>query len=253
MPAGWSWPRCSGSEVHDLPDIAVRNLIKIYKTGPTEVLALREVRLDVLSGEMITILGPSGCGKSTLLNMIAGLDRPNAGSITVDGQNIVQLGESELARYRRTGVGVVFQFFNLVPTLSARENIELPMRLQGTGPSARSKRTDELLRLVKMENRAVHRPEELSGGEQQRIAIAVALSNDPPLILADEPTGELDSKTGREVLEIFKMMKETQGKTLLIVTHDERIAKIADRTVRMMDGQVVDDRANVPASPAPSS
>ena len=236
-----------------MPDIAIRNLIKIYKTGPTEVLALREVRLDVRSGEMITILGPSGCGKSTLLNMIGGLDRPNAGSITVDGRNIVQLGESELARYRRTGVGVVFQFFNLVPTLSARENIELPMRLQGTGAGARNKRTDELLGLVKMEDRAVHRPEELSGGEQQRIAIAVALANDPPLILADEPTGELDSKTGREVLEIFKMMKEKQGKTLLIVTHDERIAKIADRTVRMMDGQVVDDRANAPASPAPSS
>ena len=232
-----------------MPDIAIRNLIKIYKTGPTEVLALREVRLDVSSGEMITILGPSGCGKSTLLNMIGGLDRPNAGSITVDGRNIVDLGESELAAYRRTGVGVVFQFFNLVPTLTARENIELPMRLHGTGSAVRNKRTDELLDLVNMSKRAVHRPEELSGGEQQRIAIAVALANDPPLILADEPTGELDSKTGREVLEIFKMMKEKQGKTLLIVTHDERIAKIADRTVRMMDGQVVDDRAN-PAAPA---
>ena len=236
-----------------MPDITIRNLIKIYKTGPTEVLALREVRLDVSSGEMITILGPSGCGKSTLLNMIGGLDRPNAGSIAVDGRNIVELGESELAAYRRTGVGVVFQFFNLVPTLSARENIELPMRLQGTGSSARNKRTDELLGLVNMAGRAVHRPDELSGGEQQRRAIAVALANDPPLILADEPTGELDSKTGREVLEIFKMMKEKQGKTLLIVTHDERIAKLSDRTVRMMDGQIVDDRLNERATPAPSS
>ena len=232
-----------------MPDITIRNLIKIYKTGRTEVLALRELRLDVLSGEMITILGPSGCGKSTLLNMIAGLDRPNAGSIVVDGHNIVELGESELARYRRTGVGVVFQFFNLVPTLTARENIELPMRLHGTGPSLRNRRTGELLELVKMAERAEHRPEELSGGEQQRIAIAVALANDPPLILADEPTGELDSKTGREVLEIFRTMKVKQGKTLLIVTHDERIAKLSDRTVRMMDGQIVDDRANA-ASPA---
>jgi len=227
-----------------MPDIAIRNLIKIYKTGRTEVLALRELRLDVRSGEMITILGPSGCGKSTLLNMIGGLDRPNAGSIVVDGQNIVALGESELARYRRTGVGVVFQFFNLVPTLTARENIELPMRLQGTGSAARDRRAGKLLELVNMTPRAEHRPEELSGGEQQRIAIAVALANDPPLILADEPTGELDSKTGREVLEIFKTMKEKQGKTLLIVTHDERIAKLSDRTVRMMDGQIVDDRAN---------
>jgi putative ABC transport system ATP-binding protein len=239
--------------VLDLPDIAIRNLIKIYKTGRTEVLALRELRLDVRSGEMITILGPSGCGKSTLLNMIGGLDRPNAGSIVVNGQNIVELGENELAVYRRTGVGVVFQFFNLVPTLSARENIELPMRLHGTGPAARNERTDVLLELVNMAKRAEHRPEELSGGEQQRIAIAVALANDPPLILADEPTGELDSKTGREVLEIFKMMRERQGKTLLIVTHDERIAKLSDRTVRMMDGQIADDRCNPPGPPAPSS
>jgi putative ABC transport system ATP-binding protein len=236
-----------------MPDISVRNLIKIYKTGHTEVRALREVQLDVASGEMITILGPSGCGKSTLLNMIAGLDRPNAGSITVGGQNIVQLGEPALARYRRTGVGVVFQFFNLVPTLSARENIELPMRLEGAGGARRRERTDELLRMVKMEERAPHLPDELSGGEQQRVAIAVALANDPPLILADEPTGELDSKTGREVLEVFRTMKEKQGKTLIIVTHDERIARMADRTVRMMDGQVVDDRANQAAPPAPSS
>ncbi len=173
--------------------------------------------------------------------MIAGLDRPNAGSIVVGGRNIVEMGEPELARYRRTGVGVVFQFFNLVPTLSARENVELPMRLEGTGGAARRKRTEELLALVKMEGRADHLPDELSGGEQQRIAIAVALANDPPLMLADEPTGELDSKTGREVLDIFQAMKSGKGKTLIIVTHDERIAKMADRTVRMMDGQVVEE------------
>ncbi|MBM4249455.1 MAG: ABC transporter ATP-binding protein [Euryarchaeota archaeon] len=234
-----------------MPDIAIRNLIKIYKTGRTEVLALRELRLDIRSGEMITILGPSGCGKSTLLNMIAGLDRPNAGSINIDGRNIVELGETALARYRRTGVGVVFQFFNLVPTLTARENIELPMRLEGTGGAVRRRRTGELLELVKMAERAEHLPDELSGGEQQRIAIAVALANDPPLILADEPTGELDSKTGREVLEIFKTMKEKRGKTLLIVTHDERIAKLSDRALRMIDGQMVDDRANSP-TPTPT-
>jgi putative ABC transport system ATP-binding protein len=227
-----------------MPDIAIKNLIKIYKTGHTEVLALREVRLDIASGELVTILGPSGCGKSTLLNMIAGLDRPNAGSILVGGKNIVDMSENSLARYRRTGVGVVFQFFNLVPTLSARENIELPMRLEGTGGADRGERTEELLRLVKMAGRAEHLPDELSGGEQQRIAIAVALANDPPLLLADEPTGELDSKTGREVLDIFRLMKEEQRKTLIIVTHDERIAKMADRTVRMMDGRIVDDAMN---------
>jgi putative ABC transport system ATP-binding protein len=232
-----------------MPDIAIKNLIKIYKTGPTEVLALRELKLDVRSGEMMTILGPSGCGKSTLLNMVAGLDRPNAGSIVVGGQNIVELNEASLARYRRTGVGVVFQFFNLVPTLSARENIELPMRLEGTGGAARRARTQELLELVKMAGRASHLPDELSGGEQQRIAIAVALANDPPLILADEPTGELDSKTGREVLDIFLAMKAQRSKTLIIVTHDERIAQLSDRTVRMMDGQIVDDRA-APLAPS---
>jgi putative ABC transport system ATP-binding protein len=236
-----------------MPDIAIRNLIKIYKTGHTEVLALRELRLDVASGEMITILGPSGCGKSTLLNMVAGLDRPNAGSIVVDGQNIVELNEAALARYRRTGVGVVFQFFNLVPTLTARENIELPMRLEGIGAAARRERTEALLQLVKMAGRASHLPDELSGGEQQRIAIAVALANDPPLILADEPTGELDSKTGREVLDIFLAMRAQRRKTLIIVTHDERIAKLSDRTVRMMDGQIVDDRANAAAPLAPSA
>jgi putative ABC transport system ATP-binding protein len=236
-----------------MPDIAIKNLIKIYKTGPTEVLALRELKLDVRSGEMMTILGPSGCGKSTLLNMVAGLDRPNAGSIVVGGQNIVELNEASLARYRRTGVGVVFQFFNLVPTLSARENIELPMRLEGTGGAARRARTQELLELVKMAGRASHLPDELSGGEQQRIAIAVALANDPPLILADEPTGELDSKTGREVLDIFLAMKAQRSKTLIIVTHDERIAQLSDRTVRMMDGQIVDDRANAAAPSAPSA
>jgi len=236
-----------------MPDIAMTDLIKIYKTGKTEVIALRGLKLEVQDGELVTILGPSGCGKSTLLNLVGGLDRPSAGSIKVDGQNIVQLGENQLARYRLTGVGVVFQFFNLVPTLTARENIELPMRLLGTASAPRNKRTAELLDLVKMAPRADHRPEELSGGEQQRIAIAVALANDPPLLLADEPTGELDSKTGREVLEVFLAMKEEQGKTLMIVTHDERIAKISDRTVRMMDGLIADDRVNPPASPAPSS
>ena len=236
-----------------MPNIVIRNLIKIYRTGHTEVIALRDLKLDVRSDEMVTILGPSGCGKSTLLNMVGGLDRPDAGSITVDGRDIVRLGENELAVYRRLGVGVVFQFFNLVPTLTAGENIGLPMMLEGTPATARRKRTEELLELVKLAPRADHRPEELSGGEQQRAAIAVALANDPPLILADEPTGELDSRTGREVLEIFKAMKETRGKTLIIVTHDERIAQLSDRTVRMMDGQIVDDRACAPGTASPSS
>ena len=230
-----------------MPDISTKDVIRIYKTGKTEVIALRGMNLTVKDGEMVTILGPSGCGKSTLLNLIGGLDRPNAGVISVGGKNIVQFSDPELVRYRRETVGVVFQFFNLVPTLTAEENIELPMQLMGTPASERKKRTRELLRLVGLEARGPHRPEELSGGEQQRIAIAVALANDPPLILADEPTGELDTKTGREVLELFRTLQKKEGKTLVIVTHDERIAAVSDRSVRMIDGKL-DETPSTPAA-----
>jgi len=223
-----------------MPEITTKDVIRIYKTGKTEVIALRGMNLTVKDGEMVTILGPSGCGKSTLLNMIGGLDRPNAGSITVGGKDIVKFTDAELVKYRRETVGVVFQFFNLVPTLTAEENIELPMQLLGKPAAERKKRTRELLKLVGLEARGPHRPEELSGGEQQRIAIAVALSNDPPLILADEPTGELDTKTGREVLELFHALKEKQGKTLVIVTHDEKIAAVADRAIHMVDGKMAE-------------
>jgi ABC-type lipoprotein export system ATPase subunit len=223
-----------------MPDITTKDVIRIYKTGKTEVIALRGMNLTVRDGEMVTILGPSGCGKSTLLNMIGGLDRPNAGSITVGGKDIVKFTDAELVKYRRETVGVVFQFFNLVPTLTAEENIELPMQLLGRPAAERRKRTNELLRLVGLEARGPHRPEELSGGEQQRIAIAVALANDPPLILADEPTGELDTKTGHEVLALFHALQKKQGKTLVIVTHDERIAAEADRAIRMVDGKMAE-------------
>ena len=222
--------------------IRTKDLIKVYKTGKLEVIALRGVDLEIGEGEIAAIRGPSGCGKTTLLNLLGGLDRPTAGQIEVSGVNVAQLPEAELVRYRRSRVGVVFQFFNLVPTLTAEENVELPMRLSGKVVGGR---TMELLNLVGMERRAAHKPDELSGGEQQRVAIAMALANDPPLLLADEPTGELDSKTGQEVLSLFHDLSKEQGKTLVIVTHEAAVSHIADREIDMIDGRVVKDAAAV--------
>jgi putative ABC transport system ATP-binding protein len=218
--------------------IELKDLMRVYKTGKSEVIALRGVNLDVKEGEIITIMGPSGCGKTTLLNLIGGLDRPTAGTIVIDGQNIVNLSDAELVRYRRDRIGFVFQFFNLVPTLSAYENVELPLRLSGKPVSYRESRVDELLELVNMKDRAVHKPDELSGGEQQRIALATALANDPEIILADEPTGELDTKTGREVLQLFKTLRDKFNKTEIIVTHDLRISEFADRSLTIIDGMI---------------
>jgi putative ABC transport system ATP-binding protein len=218
--------------------IVVKDLMRVYKTGKSEVIALRGLNLDVEEGEIVTIMGPSGCGKTTLLNLIGGLDRPTAGSIMVDGQNIVNFSDNELIRYRREDVGFVFQFFNLVPTLTTYENVELPLRLAGKSGSYRKERVEELLALVDMNERAEHKPDELSGGEQQRVALATALSHDPKVILADEPTGELDTKTGREVLQLFKTLRDKYHKTEIIVTHDLRISEFADRSLTIIDGLI---------------
>ena len=221
-----------------MANIVVKDLIRVYKTGKSEVIALRGLNLNVNDGEIVAIMGPSGCGKTTLLNLIGGLDRPTAGSVTVDGQNIVNFSDNELVRYRREDVGFVFQFFNLVPTLTTYENIELPMRLAGKPGEYRKKRVDELLDLVNMKERAEHKPDELSGGEQQRVALATSLANDPKVILADEPTGELDTKTGREVLLLFKTLRDKYHKTEIIVTHDLRISEFADRSLTIIDGLI---------------
>src|SRR3990170_1250738 len=189
--------------------------------------------MQVADSEFVAVRGPSGCGKTTLLNLVGGIDRPTAGRIEVDGANIVDFAEADLVRYRRNSVGFVFQFFNLVPTLTAEENIQLPMRLAAKPSDQREERTRHLLELVDMTKRAVHRPDELSGGEQQRIAIAVALANDPPLLLADEPTGELDTKTGEEVLDLFRRMNQEFGKTVVVVTHDARVSEIAHRILEI--------------------
>lgn len=219
-------------------NIDIKDLIRVYKTGKSEVIALRGLNLNVRDGEIVTIMGPSGCGKTTLLNLIGGLDRPTAGSIMVDGRNLVNFSDKELIRFRREEVGFVFQFFNLVPTLTTYENIELPMRLAGKPASFRKERVEELLTMVDMKDRAEHKPDELSGGEQQRVALATALSNDPKVILADEPTGELDTKTGREVLHLFRTLRDKYHKTEIIVTHDLRISEFADRSLTIIDGLI---------------
>jgi putative ABC transport system ATP-binding protein len=224
--------------VVELGDIVVKDLIKVYKTGKSEVIALRGLDCTIKGGQVLAIMGPSGCGKTTLLNIIGGLDRPTAGSVSLDGVNLVDLDDAGLVKHRREKVGIVFQFFNLVSTLTARENIELPMRLAGKKSEYMRTRTDELLKLVAMEARAQHKPDEMSGGEQQRVGLAVALANDPPVLLADEPTGELDTATGHQILLLLKQLRDQFGKTIVIVTHDQRIGQIADMVMTIVDGRI---------------
>jgi putative ABC transport system ATP-binding protein len=224
--------------VVELTDIVIKDLIKVYRTGKSEVIALRGLDCTIKEGEVLAIMGPSGCGKTTLLNIIGGLDRPTAGSVNLDGVNLVSLDDAGLVKHRRERVGIVFQFFNLVSTLTARENIELPMRLAGKTGDYVKKRAGELLKLVDMQARANHKPGELSGGEQQRVGLAVALANDPPILLADEPTGELDTDTGHQILLLFKQLRDQFGKTVVIVTHDQRIGQIADVVMTIVDGRI---------------
>lgn len=230
-----------GTELSDKDMVMVEELIKVYKSGKLEVTALRGVSTSIKRGEIVAIIGPSGCGKTTLLNIIGGLDDATAGKVFVDGKNIRNMKEEKLVQFRRKTVGFIFQNFNLIPSLTARQNIELPMRLNKLPMDTRKERITKLFKSIGLEDRMDHRPEQLSGGEQQRIAFAVALANDPPLILADEPTGELDTHTGQEIMEIFKALSRQLGKTEIIVTHDPRIADFADRTLKIIDGKIVGD------------
>lgn len=232
-----------------MPDIVVKDLIKVYGKGKNQVIALRGLSASVTDGELLAIVGPSGSGKTTLLHLIGGIDQPTAGTITVGGQDITEYTEKELAAYRREEVGIVFQFFNLVPDLTALENIEMPMRFARSLP-ARKERVRKLLDLVGLSERADHFPDELSGGEQQRVAIAVALANDPPILLADEPTGELDSEAGAKVVSVLRAASKKLYKTAIVVTHDAPVASIADRIARLRDGQIEAIEDNRPATDA---
>ncbi|HUU91923.1 MAG TPA: ABC transporter ATP-binding protein [Phycisphaerae bacterium] len=220
------------------------NLTKTYHMGADVVVeALRGVDLEIGDGEYVAVMGPSGSGKSTLLNLLGCLDRPTRGRYILGGQDISRLSDSELSEVRGRRIGFVFQSFNLIPQLTALDNIEVPLFYQGVHRRERRRRGHELAERVGLGARARHKPMELSGGEQQRVAIARALSNDPIILLADEPTGNLDSKTGQEILEVFDDLS-ARGRTLIVVTHDEAIARRTHRTVRMADGQVVKQDAN---------
>ncbi len=218
--------------------VEVKDLIKVYKVDRVEVQALRGLSMNVDRGEIVCIMGPSGSGKTTLLNIIGGLDTSTAGTVRVGGFNIGEYKDNELVMYRRSMVGHIFQNLNLIPTLTAAENIELPMIAASAPKNKRTERTKDLLKAVGLVDRAHHKPGELSGGEQQRVAIAAALANDPQIILADEPTGELDSTTARKVVELLVRVSKDFDKTTVLVTHDANVARPCDRIMRIEDGVI---------------
>jgi putative ABC transport system ATP-binding protein len=222
--------------------IELKDVWRTYRMGDTEVHALRGINLKVRKGEFVALMGPSGSGKSTAMNMVGCLDIPTKGVVLLSGQNISSLTESELAQIRGRKIGFIFQKFNLINTLSAKENIMLPMLFQGIPEAERSKRADALLKLVELQNRADHRPSELSGGQQQRVAIARALAVEPEVILADEPTGNLDSKTGSSVMDFLKSLHKQKGTTIIMVTHDEHVAHNAQRIEYLRDGQIIETK-----------
>jgi putative ABC transport system ATP-binding protein len=209
--------------------------------GKRDVVALDNVTLAIPRGEMVSIIGPSGSGKSTLLNLIGGLDRPTTGQVSIDGARLSDLSDDALTRVRRDKIGFIFQFFNLLPTLSCLENVGLPLHLRGWARKTVDDRARELLTLVQLDRRLTHLPEELSGGERQRVAIARALSVYPPVLLADEPTGNLDTRTGAEILTLIRDVHSRLGCTVVIVTHDLTVAQSCQRTIALRDGRVVED------------
>ena len=229
--------------------VRAENVVKIYRMGKVDVKALDGVTLAIPEGEFLAIMGPSGSGKSTLMHLIGCLDKPTSGKLWVDGQDVTQLSDRRLAKLRGRTIGFVFQSFNLIPRISALENVMLPMNFAGAIPRPkRRKRAIELLELVGLGHRVTHMPSELSGGEQQRVAIARALANDPKLLLADEPTGNLDTKTGREILELFKELHR-EGRTVVVVTHDPDVASYAERIVHLVDGRIVGVEENTAGLP----
>ncbi len=221
--------------------IELKNVQKSYRLGETEIKAVKNANLKIKRGDFIAIVGPSGSGKSTMMNLVGALDFADTGDIFLDGENIEHLGESELAQIRGKKIGFVFQTFNLIPTLTAMENIALPMIFHGVKKEERIKRAEEILNEVSLTHRKNHFPKELSGGERQRVAIGRALSNDPEVILADEPTGNLDTKTGMEIMKLFINLNK-KGKTIILVTHNLDLIKYVQKVLKITDGEVIEHK-----------
>jgi putative ABC transport system ATP-binding protein len=219
--------------------VKIENVEKTYKLGEILVPALKNTNIELKKGEFVAVMGPSGSGKTTLLNLIGALDKPTKGKIYVDEKDLTTLKEKELTKLRRRTVGYIFQFYNLIPVLSAFENVELPMLIAGLPTKERQERARQLLETVGLAERGDHRPDELSGGEQQRVAIVRALANKPSVVLADEPTGDLDSKTGKEVMQALRDLSRNEGATVIVVTHDPMVANLANRIFEMRDGRII--------------
>ncbi len=230
--------------------IAAHQIHKTFRNGKIEVHALRGVDLAVAQGEMVAIMGPSGCGKTTLLNCISGLDDFDSGEVTIEGVDLRSMNDRTRTTYRAQRMGFVFQTFNLLPVITAVENVELPLLVSGVKPSEARQRALAALAQVGLSDRSHHRPAELSGGQRQRVTIARALVNNPAIVWADEPTGNLDSKAAEDVLHLMRQLNQERGQTLVIVTHDAEIGNLCDRIVRMQDGQIVDDGMNQAATAA---
>ena len=228
----------------DAAFIRLTNVSKVYRMGTGAVYALRDITLQIPAGQYVAVIGPSGSGKSTLLNLLAGIDRPTTGRVVVADAPLNEMDEDALARWRGAHIGLVFQFFQLLPTLTALENVVLPMDLRGAHAGRRRERAMRLLERVGMAARADHLPAELSGGEQQRVAIARALANDPPILLADEPTGNLDTANAAQVIALLAEIHR-DGKTVVLITHEQRLAAAAQRRIRMMDGRIVEDTLEI--------
>jgi putative ABC transport system ATP-binding protein len=229
-----------GIQIMTQPIIQAQNIHKTFRNGQIEVHALRGVDLIIASGEMVAVMGPSGCGKTTLLNCLSGLDSFDEGEVQIEGSSLAQMSDRVRTDYRARRMGFVFQTFNLLPVISAAENVELPLLLSDVKPREARRRALDGLAEVGLSDRANHRPAELSGGQRQRVAIARALANQPAIIWADEPTGNLDSQSAQDILALMRTLNQKQGQTFVIVTHDRRIGEQCDRIVRMRDGQIID-------------
>ncbi|MCW8128556.1 ABC transporter ATP-binding protein [Microbulbifer halophilus] len=219
--------------------VTIRQLTKTYHRGPEKIQVLRGIDLDISRGDFVAVMGPSGSGKTTLLNLIGGLDAPGGGEVEVDGQRIDQLKDGQLANWRNGHVGFVFQFYNLMPTLTAQKNVELPLLLTKLRSSQRKRNVEVTLQLVGLADRKSHRPNELSGGQQQRVAIARAIVSDPTLLICDEPTGDLDRHSAEEILDLLQILNREHGKTIIMVTHDPKAAEYANRTLHLDKGELM--------------